>query len=245
MNPRLKSVLAALLCLCLLCTTVNAQATSDKSAPSIAQTEVNANTAFNRGEYVKALPLYKKLSETFKNQPTRLGTIQEKIRVCEKAIEAAKKDPAATQPALAAGTDQTSAETRKPHPAPKPGQVLDLSIKDLGNFEFDQEKGGNIPTDVMGLNGAKIRLRGYMIPMDQAQNITQFALVPSLFSCCFGQPPQIQHTIVADCPKGKAVGYVPDEIVVEGTLNVGEKKDDGYIVSIFEMNVTSVKPAPK
>jgi len=84
-----------------------------------------------------------------------------------------------------------------------------------------------------------------MIGMDKAENITQFALVPSLFSCCFGQPPQIQHTIVADCPKGKAVGYVPDEIVVEGTLNVGEKKDDGYIVSIFELNVSSVKPAPK
>jgi hypothetical protein len=221
----------------------NAQTAVDKTPPSIAQVEVTANTAFNRGEYAKALPLYKKLTETFKSQPTRLGTIQEKIRVCEKAIEAAKRDPAATQPAPS--TDQTSAETRKPHPAPKPGQVLDLSIKDLGNFEFDQEKGGNIPTDVKGLNGAKIRLRGYMIPMDQAENITQFALVPSLFSCCFGQPPQIQHTIVADCPKGKAVGYVPDEIVVEGTLNVGEKKDDGYIVSIFELNVSSVKPAPK
>jgi hypothetical protein len=245
MIHRLKSLVACCIYMVLIGAVANAQTAADKTPPSIAQVEVTANTAFNRGEYAKALPLYKKLTETFKSQPTRLGTIQEKIRVCEKAIEAAKKDPAATQPALAPGTDQSSAETRKPHPAPKPGQVLDLSIKDLGNFEFDQEKGGNIPTDVKGLNGAKIRLHGYMIPMDQAENITQFALVPSLFSCCFGQPPQIQHTIVADCPKGKAVGYVPDEIVVEGTLNVGEKKDDGYIVSIFELNVSSVKPAPK
>ena len=82
-----------------------------------------------------------------------------------------------------------------------------------------------------------------MIPMDQAENITQFALVPSLFACCFGQPPQIQHTIVVNCPKGKAVNYFPDEILVEGTLVVEEKKDEGYIVSIFELNVNSVKPA--
>ena len=92
---------------------------------------------------------------------------------------------------------------------------------------------------------ARLRLRGFMIPMDQAENITQFALVPSLFACCFGQPPQIQHTIVVNCPKGKAVSYFPDEIIVEGKLTVEEKKDDGYIVSIFEMETSSVKPAPK
>jgi len=88
-------------------------------------------------------------------------------------------------------------------------------------------------------------LRGFMIPMDQAENITQFALVPSIGQCCLGGPPQIQHTVVVNCPKGNAVGYCPDEIMVEGTLKVGEKIDDGYIVSIFEVAVKSVKPAPK
>ena len=84
-----------------------------------------------------------------------------------------------------------------------------------------------------------------MVPMDQAENVTQFALVPSLFACCFGQPPQIQHTIVVACPKGKNVNYYPDEIVVEGTLKVDEKKEDGFIVSIFEVECSSVKPTAK
>jgi len=138
-----------------------------------------------------------------------------------------------------------TAEARKPHPAPKAGDVVELAIKDLGNFEYDQEKGGNIPDDVKRLAGATVRLRGFMIPMDQAENITQFALVPSLFACCFGQPPQIQHTVVVNCPKGKAVGYSPDELLVEGTLKVEEKKDEGSVVSVFEMQVISVKLAPR
>jgi len=241
-------VLAGML-LCWAAMPALAQTATDPNPPSTAQLEITANTAFNRGQYAKALPIYKKLADVFKSEPTRAGAIKEKIRVCEKAIEAAKKDPAATQPSAAnllLPTDiPMSAETRKPHPAPKSGQVLEMGIKELGNFEYDQDKGGNIPADVTRLNGATIRLRGFMIPMDQAENITQFALVPSLFSCCFGQPPQIQHTIVANCPKGKAVSYVPDEIVVEGKLHVEEKKDDGYIVSIFEVGVSSVKPAPK
>jgi hypothetical protein len=222
-----------------------AQLATDANPPSIAQLQHSADTAFNRGEYATALPLYKKLAERFKDQPTRLGSVDEKIRVCQKAIDAALKEKAAatTQPAVPAADN--SAEVRKPHVRPKDGQVLDTSIKDLGNFEYDQEKGGNIPQDVRNLDGVTIRLHGFMIPMDQAENITQFALVPSLFSCCFGQPPQIQHTIVSNCPKGKAVGYVPDEIVVEGQLHVKEKKDDGYVVSIFEISVNSVKAAAK
>jgi hypothetical protein len=48
---------------------------------------------------------------------------------------------------------------------------------------------------------------------------------------------------VVNCPKGKAVSYYPDEIVVEGKLKVEEKKDEGFIISIFEMEVGSVKPA--
>lgn len=65
------------------------------------------------------------------------------------------------------------------------------------------------------------------------------------FACCFGQPAQIQHTIVVNCPKDKAVSYFPDEIIVEGKLNVEVKKDEGFIVSLFEIETSSVKPAPK
>jgi len=84
-----------------------------------------------------------------------------------------------------------------------------------------------------------------MIPLDQADKIKQFVLVPDLFSCCFGQPPQVQHSIIVGCPEGKAVSYYPEQITVEGKLKVEEKKDDGFIVSIFEISCTSVKPAAK
>jgi hypothetical protein len=237
-----KALFASVLLMAALAIGVQVVHAVDENPPSTAQLEIRANQAFNRGEYNAALPILKKLTATFANEPARLAPLQEKIRVCEKALASLKNAGPATQPAAA---DATSAEARKPHKAPKPGDVAEMTIKELGNFDYDQDHGGNIPADVKAMSSSTIRLRGYMIPMDQAENITQFALVPSLFSCCFGQPPQIQHTIVVNCPKGKAVGYCPDEIVVEGKLNVAEKKDDGYIVSIFEMDVHSVKPAPK
>ena len=208
--------------------------------------ETRAEVAFGRGEWSLALPMLQQVASDVKSNPDRLAQIQEQIRVCNKQIAKAQADAAMVaklSPAPAPGAVDTG--PRKPHPAPMPGATTDLEIKDLGNFDYDIEKGGNIPDDVKRLSGTSFRTRGFMIPLDQAESITEFALVPSLFSCCFGQPPQIQHTVVVNCPKGKAVSYYQDEIIVEGNLKVEEKKDDGFIVSIFEVECTSVKPAPK
>jgi hypothetical protein len=213
---------------------VSLAATSPATQPL--SLETRASAAFARGEYGAAMVLLTKLSVELKDQPDKLGPVEEQIKVCKTQLENAG--------ALAPTTVPTAAE-RKPHAPPKDGEVRDLQIKDLGNFEYDADKGGNIPADVMALSGSKVRLHGYMVPMDQAENVTQFALVPSLFACCYGQPPQLQHTLVCNAPKGKAVSYYPDEILVEGTLKVEEKKDDGFIVSIFEIDVSSVKPAGK
>jgi hypothetical protein len=205
--------------------------------------EISANEAFGAGRYAVALPMLQQLEERYKGDEAKLGPIREKIRVCQNQIAAmANAKPPAEDPG---STVPNTAETRKPHVKPKDGEVRPLTIQELGNFEYDAEKGGNIPKDVTAMAGSTIRLNGFMIPMDQADKITRFALVPSLFACCFGQPPQIQHTIVVTCPEGKAVSYFPDEINVEGKLKVEEKKEDGFIISIFEMDVSSVKPVAK
>lgn len=215
------------------------------SQPAPSELELRANTAFNSGQYALALPLLQKLQSTLSNQTERLAPIQEKIRVCQAQIaQAAKINGATVDQALAAAAPVMD-ENRKPHKPPQPGEVRDMKIRELGNFDYDADKGGNIPADVKALSGMKVRLTGFMIPIDQAENITQFALVPSLFACCFGQPPQIQHTVICHVPAGKAVAYYPDELSVEGRLKVEEKKDDGFIVSIFEVEASSVKAAAK
>jgi len=200
--------------------------------------ELRVAEAFNRGDYGLALPLLQKLANSLGGQTDRLGLVEEQMRICRKNMgQASRPNPAsATQPDVATG------DSRKPLAAPKDGQVVVLDITELGNFDYDARTGGKIPSDVRRLSGVKVRTHGYMVPMDQAENITQFALVPGLCACMFCQSPQIQHTIVVRCHKGKAVSYFQEEITVEGTLNVDEKKDDGYIVSVFEMEAVSVRP---
>lgn len=195
--------------------------------------EFRATELFNAGDYTAALPMLQKVAVRYRNDADKVGPILEKIRVAEANLNKSAPDAGSIN------------DTRKPHDAPKPGQTVEMDVRVLGNFDYDAEKGGKIPDDVKKLSGQQFRTRGYMIPLDQAKNVTQFALVNSLFSCCFGRPPQIQHTLVVRTPAGKSVSYYPDEIVVEGTLKVEEKKDDGYTISLFELDATSVKPATK
>jgi hypothetical protein len=242
-----------------------AQTTHPASVGAKAQNaalELRATESFNKGDFKTAMPMLQKLAVQLQTEPTqkdKLAMVQEQIRVCQKnqTLQSTTVGGGAAISSLGdASTLATAAPPvppelvmgpdRRPHPTPKPGEIQEMSIKELGNFEFDAETGSTpIPTDIQNLSGSTIRLHGFMIPMDQAESISQFALVPSLFACCYGQPPQIQHTIVVNCPKGKAVSYYPDEIVVQGKLTVQEKKDDGFIVSLFEVEANSVKPAAK
>ena len=200
--------------------------------------EIRAGIAMSEGDYTTALPLLKQMAKTYAGDPMKSAAVAEQIRVAEANLAA----PAGTTPA---GEVATAPDKRAKHARPADGKTLELSIKELANFDYDADKGGNLPKDVVDLSGSVVRLRGYMIPMDQADAVSKFALVPSLFSCCFGQPPQLQHTIIVTCPAGKAVNYFPEEISVEGKLTVQEKRDDGFIVSVFEMEAGSVKAAAK
>jgi hypothetical protein len=136
------------------------------------------------------------------------------------------------------GDPPMSPDTRIPHTKPKYGEVLTMTIKELGNFDFDPAADADIPADVKLMEGAHVKLNGFMIPLTQAIKVDKFALVPSLAGCCFGAPPGVQHVITCTTPADKAMDYVLDELEIEGIVHVRVKREDGYTSSIFELDVT-------
>jgi hypothetical protein len=132
---------------------------------------------------------------------------------------------------------------RIPHVPMKEGEVREFTIKGLGNFEFDPTRDAEVPPDVQALHGAKVKLRGFMLPLNQADRVTDFALMPTLGACCFGEAPGTQHVVTCRIPKARSLQYVSDEVVVEGVLTVKVKREDDYSYSIFELDVTSVRVA--
>jgi hypothetical protein len=204
----------------------------DVNTPDV---EWAAIDAFNRGEYGKAVPLLQEASYALRDSPARRGALLRMLRQAQSALPTTTGGGPATRP---------STTQRTPHAPPAPGQIREMTIRDLGNFNYDTT-GGVIPEDVRRLSGSRVRLSGYMMPLTEATKVRQFDLMPSLSSCCFNQPPGVEHVVRVTCDRGAAIEYSPDVVVVEGTLTVGEQREDGIVVSLYQVQATKVTPQGK
>lgn len=209
-----------------------AQATQPATPPqklTLRDLSEQSAVAFEAGDYATALPLLKELAVRLRNEPAKVAPILEQIRVCEANV---------AQTIVIEGINAP----RVPHARPADGAKYEVELQKLGNFAYDPDA-RIIPDDVRGLEGATVRVKGFMQLISESETITRFQLVPDRFACCFGQPPQIQHTAMVVCPPGKSVRYFPEQVWVEGTLKVGEKSEEGFVLAIFEITATSIRPA--
>jgi hypothetical protein len=211
---------------------------------------LRADQAFAGSDYATALALYKKL-EPLMSQDERLAALQERMRVAERQLAAAATpatQPTAIPPDAAAGAPSdipTDPDKRKKHAKPADGQAIELSLHELGNFNYREDDDSTIPADVTALSGSTVRLTGQMLPLDQAGRVTRFLLVNDLMSCCYGVAPKLQNVVKVTLPKDKAMAATTMRIMVEGKLKVKVEREEEFVINIFELEPTSVKYAPQ
>jgi hypothetical protein len=97
-----------------------------------------------------------------------------------------------------------------------------------------------IPAFIKALDKKNIEMVGFMMPLTEVKNITQFLLVPSLWGCCYGQPPAVNHIVVVKMPPGQTTKFYDDVIRIRGEFNVGETKQDGYLVSLYVLTAEKI-----
>jgi hypothetical protein len=232
MRKHLPTLLAALLA-----------ASSAVAADDVGALLARADQAFANAEYDTALALYKKLEPQLTDK-SKLSMMQERMRFASRQLAMAATQPAATtQPAVDPSLPNPA--QRKKFTRPPEGQALETTLHELGNFEFKDNDPATIPADVKELSGAKVRITGQMLPLDQAAKVGRFLLVNDLLSCCYGTAPKLQNTVLVKLADGATIAPTNERIVVEGTFKVSVRKEDGYVLGIFELTPTSVKYAPE
>src|SRR6185295_1540124 len=108
---------------------------------------------------------------------------------------------------------------------------------------FEYTEGMKMPDEVRALNGAKVAIAGYMMTIEEVENIHQFLLVEAFWSCCFGVPPTINQVVMIQIAGTRGVEYTSSPVVILGTLEVGAKIEDGFETSVYRLNATSVTAA--
>ena len=61
--------------------------------------------------------------------------------------------------------------------------------------------------EIKRLDGRNVDVTGYMFSLDNPQKATRFVLVPSLWGCCYGKPPEVNHVVLIKLPEGYQVKY--------------------------------------
>lgn len=134
------------------------------------------------------------------------------------------------------------------------GDFLDVDLKAISTFEFDQKYGRieDIPEKWRALDGKKVIMRGEMTPDGfSVQGMNQhFELVYSVSKCCMSGPIKIQHFVQAQVPQNRldmlhrfANEWEGGAIEVRGTLTVKVTRDENdKITGVYHVLVDDVKP---
>lgn len=133
---------------------------------------------------------------------------------------------------------------------PTPGNTEDLKVsvpagysrldwKPLGQFEYRQ--GSELPPDVLRHDRQKVALVGYMLPVEQTRGAARFLLVESLWGCCFGSVPEMNQVVDVQVSASEGVDYRQEPVLVTGDMEVGEKREDEVVVSVYRLRNAQVE----
>ena len=125
------------------------------------------------------------------------------------------------------------------------GDYLEVDLKALGKFSFSEIDGtvADVPKLYAELDGKKLLLVGQMYAdQSSAPSVDRFQLVYSIQNCCFNGPPLVQERVFAHVPPGgRRVPVFGGLTKVYGTLHVRALRENGQVVSLYDLDVEKVE----
>lgn len=93
-----------------------------------------------------------------------------------------------------------------------------------------------IPADIKALNGRKLTVTGYMLPVRLAQGrATEFLLVKDPSMCCYGVVPEMNEWVVVKMKEGGVAPVMDVPVSFYGDFKVGATFENGYMTGIYEL----------
>lgn len=127
---------------------------------------------------------------------------------------------------------------------------LQVSFDWLASFDYEippeespkkvQENAENvsqIPQKIQNLDEKEIVLKGFMLPLKMEKGqVTELLIMRDQSMCCFGTVPKINEWVSVKMKEKGAKPVMEQIVTMFGKLHVGEIREDGYLVGIYEMD---------
>ena len=112
----------------------------------------------------------------------------------------------------------------------------DLDLLKVINMEpVTADAVAQMPPWLKGLSGQRIKIRGYMMPVFEAEGIERFVLARDNQICCFGRDPKVYDLVQIDMRAGKTTNYIPytRSFDVVGRLKIEMVSADGKPYGLY------------
>jgi hypothetical protein len=120
------------------------------------------------------------------------------------------------------------------------GDAVPVPFSKIDSWTYEDGFKG-MPKDIRKLDGKRVVMAGFMLPIYEVENIKSFYLVKSLWSCCYGIPPDVNGLVHVVVKKKGGVNYQYDPIFIVGTFKVKEIKDEDYTVCLYEIVADDIR----
>ena len=121
-----------------------------------------------------------------------------------------------------------------------PGNVAFLKFDRLDAWPYEDGYKG-MPKELKKFDGKRVAMAGFMLPIDEVEDIKTFYLVKSLWSCCYGIPPDVNGLVKINVKAKKGVAYQYDPILIVGTFRLKKVMDEDYTICIWQMDDAVVR----
>lgn len=148
------------------------------------------------------------------------------------------------QPPVETPAKSKPAATKAIAASAKKSRIEDKTFDDI---KFDIEPDAPFTRDMLtdqieNLVGQRIRIRGWMLPTFQRENITRFVLVRDNLECCFGPGAALYDCIMVEMEPGTSADFSTQSVAVEGEFSINEFiGPDGKHLAIYHLDGERVK----
>lgn len=117
-----------------------------------------------------------------------------------------------------------------------------ISLIDEGSAQDTMEQIGTFNV-VADLNGANVRLPGYVVPLDfnASFEYTEFLLVPYFGACLHTPPPPPNQIVYVKSVKPTKIANITEPVWIEGVMKTGQFGSE-LGNSAYELNLSNLEP---
>lgn len=155
-----------------------------------------------------------------------------------------------------AGGIATTGSATAELPPPDEDGYIPANFRTLAGFDYGlkalskddaattggRERTQSIPENVMALDGRKVTVTGFMMPIEfSGGKVRSFLLMKNQLLCCFGIAPRLNDFVAVRVPENKGIPSTQDvPVTAKGVLEVEEVVNNGIPLALYTMRADEV-----